>query len=163
MTATMVDTYFAPAGRDGQETLCSLAAKFDQAQLFREMVDAVPNPVVVLNDKRQVIVANRALLHLLATEEIEIRGRRPGELLRCAHVEEGPDGCGTGPHCQACGAVASVLGCRESKEQTTNECRLTTQTDSGAKSLDLRVTASPLRVDSCEFTFAVLEDIGKEK
>jgi signal transduction histidine kinase len=163
MAATTVDTYFAPAGRDGYKTLDALAAKIDQTHLFREMVDAVPNPVAILNDKRQVVVANRALLRLLNADEADLRGSRPGEAMQCVNATKGPDGCGTGVHCRICGAVAAILECQESKEQATNECRLTTQTASGPKALDLRVTASFFHLDSQKFTVAVLEDIAKEK
>lgn len=163
MAATTVDTFFAPAGRDGCETLDVLAAKIDHTHLFREMVDAVPNPVAILNDKRQVVVANWALSRLLDTTESHLRGRRPGEIMQCIHASDGPDGCGTGVHCQACGAVAAILECQQTKDQTSNECRLTTHTDSGTKALDVRVTASSFRLDSREFTVTVFEDIAKEK
>ncbi len=163
MTAITVDTYFAPAGRDDQGTLGTLAARFDETDLFRQMVDAVPNPVVILNAKRQVIVANRALMELLGAEESELRGSRIGEIIRCGNAEMGPDGCGTGRHCQTCGALAAILECQSSREQTKNECRLTAKLESEPRALDLRVTASPFHFDSREFTLAVFEDIAKEK
>ncbi|NLS95049.1 MAG: HAMP domain-containing histidine kinase [Planctomycetaceae bacterium] len=163
MTETSADTFFAPAGREDEEALRSLAAGFDHSHLFRAIVDAVPNPVAILNDLRQVVVANCTLLTLLEIEEAEIRGKRPGEILRCIHAGEGPDGCGTGTHCRVCGAVAAILECQQTKTQADNECRLTAQTSAGSKALDLRVTVSPLCLDSREFTLIVLEDIAKEK
>lgn len=163
MAATTVDTYFAPAGRDDCETLDALAGEIDHTHLFRLMVDAVPNPVAILTDKRQAVVANRAMLRLLDTTESHLRGKRPGEIMQCLHATEGPDGCGTGVHCQTCGAVAAILECQQSKDQASNECRLTTHTASGPKALDVRVTASSFQLDSQEFTVTVFEDIAKEK
>ena len=163
MAVTTVDTDFAPAGRDDQETLDSLAAEIDQNPLFRELVNAVPSPVVVLNDNRQIVAANQAVLTLLEAEESDLRGSRIGEVVRCSNMKEGPDGCGTGVHCRACGAVAAILECQGSQAQTTNDCRLTSETGSQPRAIDVRVTASPFHVAANEFTLVVLEDIAKEK
>ena len=163
MATSSVESYFAPAGRDDQAALDSQASEIVQVQLFQELVNAIPSPVVVLNEKRQIVAANQALLQALKIEEPSILGSRIGEVIHCANAEEGPDGCGTGVHCRACGAVAAVLQCQDSLTQTTSECRLTTETDSGTRALDMRVTASPFHVGANEFTLVVLEDIAKEK
>ena len=164
VATTAVDTLFAPAGREDYEALSLAASRLDQNDLFRRMLDAMPSAVVVLNDKRQIIAANQALLGLVASDEPEIRGRRPGEILQCVHAEEGPDGCGTGKHCQTCGAVAAILGCQAANCQTTNECRLGIKTPSGhTVARDLRVTASPIRMGSVKALIVVLEDIAREK
>lgn len=68
MAETSADTFFAPAGRDDDETLRDLAADFDHTHLFRAIVDAVPNPVAILNDLRQVVVANREVMQGVMTQ-----------------------------------------------------------------------------------------------
>ena len=164
VATTTVDTFFAPAGRDQYDALCLLASRLDQADLFRKILDAMPNAVMVLSEKRQIIAANQALLRLLEVEESEIRGRRPGEILHCVHAEEGPDGCGTSAHCRMCGAVNTILGCLSSSSQTSGECRLRMKSLSGyTVAQDLRVTASPFPVGSADALLVVLEDIAREK
>ncbi len=163
MTGPKIETYFAPAGRDDYAAICALASELDRNQLFRKILDAIPSPIMVINDKRQIVAANRALLGLLSVEETQILGRRPGEILQCIHAAEGPDGCGTGRHCQACGAVGAILECQNSKDQRSSECRLAAKTPNGLSALDLQVTVSPLRLQSCDAMLVVLEDIAKQK
>ena len=54
------------------------------------MIDATPNIFVVLNDKRQVIYANKALQDYVRAAELDqpIYGKRPGEILDCVHAGE---------------------------------------------------------------------------
>jgi signal transduction histidine kinase len=161
--SAIADTYFAPAGRDGHERLIAAATGLDQAGLLRQTLDAIPAPALILNDKRQVLLANRAALRLLQTDEASLRGMRPGEIVQCVHAASGPDGCGTGLHCRTCGVVGTILDCLESKTSVSGECRLTIQTPDGPAARDLRVSASPCQTETGDFVIVVLEDISKQK
>jgi signal transduction histidine kinase len=89
-------------------------------------------------------------------------GLRPGEAFSCIHACEGADGCGTGRHCTACGAVLSMETAREEGRQDVEECRLTINAQNGS-SLDLEVVTTPLRLDGTDFYICALKDISAIK
>ena len=99
------DTHFAPAGRDTTEELARKRLLVENAALLRAALDAMPTIVLILNTRRQIVSANAALMRALNAEIDELIGGRPGEVFRCVHVQEGPDGCGTAESCAFCGAV----------------------------------------------------------
>ena len=54
------ETKFAPAERATYETLQAQQADFTDAGFMLEIIDAVPNGVVVLNKQRQIVYSNNA-------------------------------------------------------------------------------------------------------
>jgi signal transduction histidine kinase len=131
--------------------------------LLQMIMDALPTPVVILNQNRQIVAVNRVLLQMLNVGDDEVIGRRTGEVMGCTFSGGGPDGCGTTKYCLTCGAVAAVLESQQSRSQATRECRLTLDTalDGGAR--DLRVTATALEVSDELFTVCTIEDISQQK
>src|SRR5208283_1698505 len=104
-----VQTYFAPAGRDTPAELNRKAAIIERLPLLKDVLDAMPNMVMILNGKRQIVAANRKLLDILGANAGQFVEKRPGEAINCIRATEGPDGCGTGMHCANCGAVHAIL------------------------------------------------------
>ena len=89
-------TYFAPAGRDTPAELCRKVAIIERLPLLKNALDAMPNMVMILNDNRQIVAANRKLLNILGSSVAALVEKRPGEAIKCIRAKEGPDGCGTG-------------------------------------------------------------------
>ena len=102
-------THFAPAGRDSRTTLQQEAERIHATPMLQRMIEAFGEAVVILNKRRQIVAANRTALEMVSHSLNDALGQRPGELLGCRHVTEGPDGCGTSRHCAVCGAVQAVL------------------------------------------------------
>ena len=123
-----MDTHFAPAGRDAPEELRRRVDLVDGTPLLQMVLDALPPPVMILNQHRQILAGNRALLKLLDTDVDQLIGRRTGEVMGCTFSRGGPDGCGTTKHCLTCGAVAAVLESQKLRNRATRECRLTLDT-----------------------------------
>ncbi len=158
-----MDTHFAPAGRDAPNELQQGMKLVQNTPPLQMIMDALPAPVVILNENRQILAVNRVLLRMLNVGVDEVVGRRTGEVLGCAFSKGGPDGCGTTKHCLTCGAVAAILESQQSRGQAIRECRLTLDTaiDGGAR--DLRVTATALEVDDEFFTVCTIEDVSQQK
>jgi len=127
---------------------------------MRQVLDAVPDVLLVLNAQRQTVFANRALLDLLGLPGLDdAAGQRPGELLHCEHAFKTPQGCGTSRYCEACGAAWAILTSLHGQPDT-HECRIT-QTHGDA--LDLRVSTTPLDINGERYTVFVIQDISDEK
>lgn len=147
-SASLMATRFAPAGRDSEPELHRKQELIQSASLFQAMMDAIPQMVLVLNQHRQVLVANRALRAKLGTQDLSILGQRPGELFGCIHCHHGPDGCGTAKECSTCGAIGAILTSQNLGGQTTQECRLIVSSAAGDQAMDLRVTATPVAISA---------------
>jgi signal transduction histidine kinase len=111
---------------------------------------------------RQIVVANQAMLTLLRQQTDSIIGRRPGEVMCCLGASESPNGCGTAQRCRFCGVLRAVSHCLNQGGTATEECRVRVLRDGYEESLDLLVTATPL---TCGDTYAlvVLRDVSAEK
>ena len=131
------------------------------APLLRQVLDAMPNIVAVMNDERRVVFANKSLLQLLGMGDVNgIIGMRPGEALCCTHAEAAPDGCGSGEACAGCGLMlASQLAF--GGEACTRDALIPRR--EGLDELDLRIAATPLTVGEEQFTVLAVTDVGHEK
>ncbi len=130
--------------------------------LLSEIIEAIPDMVLVLDGQRQTITANRQALSCLGKPIDLLVGLRPGEILGCAGVAEAPDGCGTGARCGVCGVVQAIRASQLSGETLTREARILVGGADFA-ALDLLVTASPATVACSPLTICILRDISDLK
>jgi signal transduction histidine kinase len=156
-------TYFAPAGRDTSFEFRRKVKVVEKNPLLREVLNAMPGMVLVLNSNRQIVSANQAVLRILKCAIEDVLERRPGEALGCIRSNNAPDGCGTSQNCITCGAVNAILESQEQNAQIVHECRILVSGASGASPLDLRVTATPITVEGEQFVVAAIEDISQTK
>jgi len=153
-------TYFAPAERAEPEQIKNDIRLFSKNEIFNTIAESVSTMLVVLNQQRQIVYANRLFLKFLNLSGSQsIMGRRPGEAVNCIHASLTEGGCGTSKFCRTCGAVGAILEAQQGK-QSEKECRIIT-CDNDA--LDLRVTASPYLSNGREYTIFALHDISHEK
>jgi nitrogen-specific signal transduction histidine kinase len=155
-------TEFAPAERTPAEVLSGQSRILSEQPFLREMMDCFPEPVVVLNQTRQIVLANDKMASLLQRTREEIIGSRPGEAVQCVYGSRADSGCGTTRFCRVCGAVQSVLNCQQTNQPQVEDCNLLCQGSEGPFSLDLRVWATPILVSGERFIVCALRDISAE-
>ena len=140
---------------------------FTGLPLINAVLDAVSVGMVGLNRRLRIVVHNQAFLELVAggtgsLAAVEVVGRRIGEAFHCLYQEEAPEGCGTSEHCPRCGALQSIFASLGGTRDT-RECQITRLVEGRLRSMDLRVTSVPVRVQEEDFTLFSLTDIGHEK
>ncbi len=125
------------------------------------MLDAMLEMVLVLNDQRRVVYANRAFVDSIGADgKEELLGRRVGELLDCVHALESPEGCGGAEACITCGAnLANLKALRGRSDR--RECRILRCRDFDA--LDLLVNVTPIQVEGRNMLFCAFTDISEQK
>ncbi len=154
-------TFFARAERDTFPNLIKEHNIFLENKLLCEVMDAVPDIILILNHSRQIIYSNHTAISLLEEDNFNsILGMRPGELLNCVHSIETPGGCGTTEFCKTCGAVNAILNSQKGIADV-QECRITQ--NGSLEALDLKVFATPLSINGYEFTIFSVLDISHEK
>ncbi|OQA30884.1 MAG: Sensory/regulatory protein RpfC [Acidobacteria bacterium ADurb.Bin340] len=157
-------TFFAPAGRATGDALAAECRELLVHPLTEVLLGSLDGFALILNAHRQVLAANAAFREALALEVPEaVQGLRPGELLTCIHVEEGPDGCGTSEACGRCGAVLAILAAQAGLEPVNSECFMTTRREGVWACREYRVRATPLALGGHDFLVFVLQDISSEK
>ncbi|HXR40047.1 MAG TPA: PAS domain-containing protein [Terracidiphilus sp.] len=152
-------TYSAPAERASAAEVAADHQKLLQEPLVHQLLDSLPEPAMILNPQRQVVLANRKLAALLSAEPEQLLGRRPGEILTCIHSQDGAGGCGTSKFCAQCGAAGAIWESQTTNTAQVRQCTMTCATGEGSLSLDLKVWATPLAV-SGRFTVFAVRDKG---
>jgi len=156
-----LQTEFAPAERLDPEKVHQQASQLNDYPLLSQLLDSVSAAVLILNDKRQLVLANRAFFAIInTTKQHDIQGLRPGEILGCINANKNPGGCGTSKFCSQCGAARAILSSLDDTMDV-QECRIIREEDKTA--LDFRVLATPLEYKGESFSVFSLTDIADEK
>jgi len=156
------DSWFAPAGRASEKYLQDEKRAVASSDLIATLLNAMPDFLLVLNERRQIVAVNQRLLTVFGVSNPELLlGLRPGEALDCIHSKDGPDGCGTAKNCAVCGAVLAIMSCQNTGLPQQQECQLMLGKDCTA--LDLDVLATPVIIEDKLFTVLALRDISSEK
>jgi PAS domain-containing protein len=158
----VVDAYFARVGRDGLDELREVRKLLYAVPLFKEVIDAMPVAVAVLNEKGQAILTNRFWQQTQGLADCAL-GKRHGELLECLHAAEGADGCGTSRECGRCGAAISIVTARQTPGQVTREYRLQRDVLGGTETVELQVTTTAVRIEDREFFIFAVQDLAPQK
>ena len=157
-------TFFAPGARDPLKILQQEADVISGAHIGQEILDAIPDLAMILNDKRQIVAANEHCLKALGLHGIEdIFGRRVGEAVHCIHANQGPEGCGTGVSCRQCGAAKAILSCLSTQGPIQYECQITLQDGENLASMELLAKANYVKIGDFPLVLLVLRDISAEK
>lgn len=157
-------THFAAPERSVKDKIINDYTELKSAAYIEELVDALPYIAVILNQNREIIFSNKALLQMMGIENIqELLGQRPGEVLNCIHSDFMEAGCGTSENCQVCGAANAILESQENGETISKECRIRTSLDGDEDCLDLEVTAAPLIWGENQLTIFTARDISSKK
>jgi len=156
-------TYLAPAEKEGEVELARQLETLVADPLVDKLLDSFPEPTMILNSKRQIVLANERTHGLLGKSRDGILGLRVGEAIQCPRAHDEPAGCGTTPGCQYCGAVRAILNCQTAHVADVQECHVESRLTGEPVALDLRVSAAPFCCQGEEYTVCALRDITDEK
>ena len=148
-------TYSAPPERASAAEVAADHQKLLQEPALQRLLDSLPEPAMILNTQRQVVLANHKLAGLLNAEPEELLGSRPGEILNCIHSRDGAGGCGTSKFCTQCGVARTICETQTTSTTRIRECRITCAREQDPAPLDLEVWATPLAASERFTVFAV--------
>ena len=123
-------------------------------------LDAVSNPMIVLDENLQVVMVNESLS---AAENhgtaIDFTGFTLGEVMNCRHSGEDGAACGEGRFCRFCClrgvAISGLAG-----EKVTKDCTISKKDGLG---LIFRAQAVPFVYEGCRYVVISLQDISSER
>ena len=162
--------------RSAPKALCLLPAPHGPATAIRRqhrrlsadslaasMLDSFAVPAAILNDERQIVLANEKLRRLTGRTHEALIGIRMGLAIGCEHGSDAPGGCGTAPACAHCGGAQALEAAATSGMSAAEDYRVTARRGTGRLSLDHRVLATPLEIDGERFTVFAVRDTSDEQ
>lgn len=156
-------THFASAERASPEAIQGQHERLATDPRIGTLLDGFPEPAMILNHERQIVLANDKLSSLLARPPESLLGLRPGEAFQCIHAAEEAAGCGTTRFCRYCGAANAIVGSQRTAMPNVQDCRLQTTAPSPRDTFDLRVWVTPLVIGGEALTIFAVRDVSDEK
>ena len=133
---------------------------FSEGVVSRQLLDAVPSPLLIINQQWRVVYANQAALELVSDQNNgQQPGLREGDAFHCVHYLKGPSQEGRKANCHVCG-IAKLLSRSLKGEEVHQDCQLTCNLAGAKPTLDLRVWATPLLFHGEHFSILNLIDIS---
>lgn len=155
-------TDFAPAERSDQQEIESIAQELLANPLIN-VFNAVPVPLIIINNDRQTVFCNMIFQHTsIYDTPHNILGLRPGEALGCIHSNAHEGGCGTSKFCRECGAASAIIKSLDGASST-DECRILRNINHEEQALNLQVFTSPFKYHNHDFILFTAIDISHEK
>ncbi len=162
MNKSLQFTAFAPAERADREVLRREAGELLKSSLLQKLYEALEIIVLILNQQRQIVFANRRLLEFVGLDSHEtVVGQRFGELIDCVHAFEEKGGCGTTESCSQCGAVNAILKSQREGRKIVQECHILRKGEK--EPLDVKISSSPFEIGGQTYTIFAIEDISDKK
>lgn len=127
----------------------------------RTVYDAVPSPILVVNEDVRIIDHNQAAEKILSPQSQVVMRRRAGEVLHCLNAGLTPQGCGRSEPCRDCVIRGSVNRCLATGALTRQKARLELADGEKVNEVHYLVSAAPLAHRGKKLVVLILEDIGE--
>jgi PAS domain-containing protein len=126
---------------------------------YRTILNAIPSPVFIVDDDVRIADLNVVASAMSGRETGDVLHHRGGEVLHCLHSTEVAEGCGKAPFCKQCVIRNAVKKCLEGHAVSRARMKMDFLPDSGQKSMELLITASPMPGGSEGRALLIIEDI----
>lgn len=157
-------TFFAPPERSTDAELLTEINAVSNNPVIDGLLASVGGLIAVLNEHRQILSVNTALLRQLGlSEEVLQLGPRPGEIFSCVHAHDCESGCGTGEACASCGAVLAIMASLEHNSPDERICVLKTEMNGESQDLYLQIRTSPITFAGKRFILFFIQDRTDEQ
>ncbi|MGA2864299.1 MAG: PAS domain-containing protein [Verrucomicrobiota bacterium] len=133
----------------------------DEPNLDRQLLDAIPHFLFLVDEDVRILAYNAAAANLLGPDRQQVLRRRGGEVLHCLHATDSPQGCGRSDFCEDCPVRSAVTEALAAKKCARRRGRMELLTNHDVKAFYLLVTASPLTYEERSLCLLLLEDIGE--
>lgn len=138
-----------------------LAHEIISSPQFTELLINVPLMLIIINQDREVIYANKLLedhmMQGLKTDKYE--NKKPGDCLGCLHALSAMEGCGTTKFCEFCG-LADAIRKSETENRAAGECRIELH---DGNALVYKVYGYGFKHENHPFLLIALENISDQK
>jgi hypothetical protein len=129
------------------------------SEFHRSILDAMPFPVLVLEESYRIIDTNNAAHQVIGMSAEEARAHRPGEVLRCIHASETTLGCGGTPFCKSCPIRKAVGKAFQGESPQRQVVKLLISGVDQMLESQYLMTVSSLNFENLPLVLIILEDV----
>lgn len=126
---------------------------------YRNILDAIPSPVFVVEEDVRIVDYNSAAAKMLSSERSVVISRRAGEVLHCLHSTEVEGGCGHSPFCSSCVIRKSVNESLSGNRSLRQKLEMEVKVGEAVQARLYLVSTSPLAYQGRQLAVVILEDI----
>jgi hypothetical protein len=113
---TAMNTKFASPERSSSDEIDQSNIGLEKIAYLNDIFCSLSYIFCILNENRQIVFSNDVLLKKLRIDDPhKVLGLRFGEAIHCINSGVEKAGCGTSEHCRYCGAVNTMLNCKQRK------------------------------------------------
>lgn len=136
----------------------------EQEQELSSIFEVAPFLMLLLDEDRKVRRANTFACTYTGTSVSDIIGRKGGEVLRCLHALDTPEGCGFGPHCQQCAIRLTAINTFETgRSHHGVEASLPICINNVEKTLTFLLSTSRITTGTQSMVLLGVQDITRQK
>jgi PAS domain-containing protein len=135
--------------------------KMKNKDILREVFDAIPSAVFVVDQDVRIQEYNAAAADLLAADKKTILKNRAGDILHCIHSNDVPEGCGRSRFCKDCIVRNSVAEAFQGKRVVRRRARMEIFRDEKKIEIYALITVSPFVLEEKLLSLLVVEDISE--
>jgi len=128
-------------------------------KLIRAVLDALPAPILLVDDDLRILGYNQAGAQLLSEPSSPVLRQRAGEVLHCIHSTEPPEDCGHAPACQDCVIRNAVGEALRGQRVVRKRAHLQWQRGDEFEPVFMLITTAPLAYQDQVLVVLTLEDI----
>ena len=131
------------------------------ADLLQKVFDSIPSILLIVDSDVRIYHLNLPASNGLGLDITDIYLKRCGEILRCIHAFEVPEGCGHTEHCKDCIVRNSVNNAIKGNRVYREKTKIEVIKNNNIEHIYLMVTASPFEYKENRYVLLVLEDISE--
>ncbi len=131
----------------------------NQNEFLKGLFAAIPCGVMIVDCDRRVLVVNSVIERIFGVSDQAVTGMSGGEVLRCLHAQDSPDGCGFGDHCRTCLVRKTALDAIGGQQINRNRADMELLVRGKPRNLTLLVSAAPFDHEGERLAVVVMEDI----
>ncbi len=155
-------TAHASAERDTYDDVEQQRERLARAEPMLSILEQLSFSVMLLNEHRQVVYANPALLRFCESSALEeILGLRIGEVFQCRYSVGHTGGCGTSTPCRTCGVTNSVLAALGDRVDS-RECHIHSGDIAHDVPISFGIEALPFSLAGEVFVFVLIDRTASE-
>ncbi|MFC1811345.1 hypothetical protein ACFL03_01490 [Thermodesulfobacteriota bacterium] len=129
--------------------------------IFTTILEAVPNPIFIVDDDVRIHGYNMAAAPLFDSEPDRILTMGCGDALYCIHSKDSIAGCGGGDACKKCVIRNSVTQSYHGDKVVREKCEMQLEKGNNIKQIQTLVTTAPVNYQDETYVLVILEDISE--
>ncbi len=137
----------------------SVSELLDRDNFLKNLFESIPCGVLIVDSERRVLAVNNALERSFGIKSAEVINRRGGEVLKCVHAFETPEGCGFSKDCSDCMVRQTALKAISGQKIERNRAHVELIMNGRVEDLEFLISAAPLDHDGERMAVVILEDM----